>query len=164
MVDGGVIVKRRFRIPAHRRLAAIGAAAKLGHGAAISILEEMAFGNGHVPGARCAARYLSDAPYHPNLEIVLDAITARKNIQERGLLQLVQKLPTMEFAVAIAALQRANGNVTTPALLAQLQRKRNRGAFETPSLDAREGLRAALQDLPNLRGDIERILGVDLSS
>lgn len=161
--DGILIFSKLDNVPARYKIRSLGAAAKLESKLAIGELEKIAFGTKDNLVARAAASRLCKLPYTPNLTGIINLKRLGQNIEARGYIGIIGKLPTMKLALAIAELTLVGDDLEHLTLWKLLSKKRNTGAF-LPSKGEIELLKERAGDSDVLKSKFFKVLGLNLSA
>jgi len=138
-----------------------GIAARLGHQGAMDALEHVSMADPDDNLASLASRQLYKSAYRPDYEGIVSSIRAKRDIVGRGYLPFIFKFPTMKFAMAIAAMDRAEIELNYGNLFRSLRKKRNIGAF-LPTVSELESLKNSVKHCSALKSKMEHALGIDL--
>lgn len=159
--DGDLIFTRVEKFEERTRVRALGAAARLGNITAINALENIAFDAQDNTKSRAASVKLHATSYTPSLAKIVQSIRLGQDINARGYVRLIRKLPTMKLAVVISELSKAGVEIEYSNLWHLLFKKRNTGAF-LPSEEEIERLKESVGEVSMLKTQFHKTLGLNL--
>lgn len=159
--DGDVMFNQLAGAAESHRVGVLGAAARLGHAASKQALGRLLFETEDVNEARAVAAKLYASDYRPDIDPVIKAIRSGEDLQARGIMRLIRRLPTMALALAISELIRAGTEFEEKSFWQLLEKKRNAGMF-APSEDEVSQLRKSAERTPGLTEKFYRMLSVRL--
>ena len=159
--DGDIIFAKTDKLADRNSVRALGAAARHGNISAINVLEKIAFEAQDNTRARAASAKLHASSYTPSLAKIVASIRLGQNINARGYVRLIRRLPTMKLAVAISELSKAGLELDYSNLWYQLLKKRNTGAF-LPSEEEIEQLKMSVGVVSRLKIQFNKTLGLNL--
>lgn len=158
--DGELLYCKRHIFAEDWQLKLIGVSAKLKYKPALQDLEKLTINFSDNKEAKKAARLLHAVDGKLDFDEMYTVLMNGAKILDRGYLPFIRKLPTIQLARMIAALNN-NTKYQDAALIQELYRKRNRGFF-SPKNEETLLLQEELQNNTDMRKLIENILGLKL--